>query len=79
MLNEEKAIQLAIKKLQESGFDFVEDSAKALYRNRKLSVGAQKKGWVVSCDLNVPQSMEPDMVFVHVSDPEGDIYIPPVM
>lgn len=79
MLNEEKAIKLAIKELQENGFDFIEGTAKALYRDRKLSVGAQKKGWVVSCDLNVPQFMEPNLVFVHVSDPEGDINIPPVM
>lgn len=79
MLDEKKAIQLAIEKLNEDNFEFKDSSAKALYRDRKLSVGAEKKGWVVSFDLNVPKTMEPNMVFVHVSDPEGEVYIPPVM
>ncbi len=79
MLNEEKAIQLAIAKLRNDGFDFIEESGKALYRERKLSIGAERKGWVVSFDLNAPETMEPNMVFVHVSDPEGELYIPPVI
>jgi hypothetical protein len=76
LLNEGKAIQLAIDKLNEEGFDFIAGSASAIYRDRKLSVGADKKGWVVCCDLETSKFMEPNMVFVHVSDPEGYIYTP---
>ncbi|CCN69731.1 hypothetical protein [Vibrio nigripulchritudo] len=79
MINENKATQLAIEKLRDEGFEFAQDSAKVLYRERKLSIGTEKKGWVVSFDLNVPETMEPSMVFVHVSDPDGKLYIPPVM
>ncbi|SHO58929.1 PAAR motif protein [Vibrio quintilis] len=47
LISEEKAIQLAVEKLYSEGIEYIEDTAKAIYRNRKLPVGAEKKGWVI--------------------------------
>ncbi len=79
MITEDNAKELAIIELEKQGFEFIKNSADAFYRDRKLSVGIEKKGWVVSFLLRVPETMEPNMVYVHVSDPDGKIYVPPVM
>ena len=79
MITEDKAKELAIIELERQGFEFIKKSADVFYRERKLSVGIEKKGWVVSFSLKGAETMDPNMVYVHVSDPDGKIYIPPVM
>lgn len=79
MLNEKKAVTLANRALTENGFDILENTLDVSYRQRGLSIGIEKKGWVVCYDLNVPSSFEPSLVFVHVSDPDGEVNIPDVL
>lgn len=80
MVTEIQAIELARNALIKEGVNILNDTGKALYRERKLAIGDEKKGWVVSFSLNTEGvQLDPDIVFVHVSDPDAKLYIPNIM
>lgn len=79
MINEKKAIELANLALRENDYRIRLKTLDVSYRERSLSIGEERKGWVICYELDVPQSFEPSIVFVHVSDPDGKVHIPDVL
>lgn len=72
------ALDFARNELSLRAIPYIENSLHANYSYESISIGS-KKGWLVSAKLKVPETFEPDMVFVEISDPEGLIYIPEVL
>nr|WP_146145555.1 hypothetical protein [Citrobacter freundii] len=72
------ALELALHELNRRMIPYVENSLHANYSDKSISIGS-KKGWLVSAKLKVPETFEPNMIFIEISDPEGFINIPEVL
>ncbi|CAI1873501.1 Uncharacterised protein [Serratia fonticola] len=73
------AVVLAANALNSKKIKYVSGSLDAVYMTKHRFSDGNRKGWVVSAKLNVPESFEPNMFFVEVSDPSGVVYIPPIL
>lgn len=72
------ALDFARNELNSRAIPYIENSLHANYSYKSISIGS-KKGWLISAKLKVPETFEPDMVFVEISDPEGLIHIPEIL
>ncbi|POD93106.1 hypothetical protein BV924_18045 [Pectobacterium odoriferum] len=72
------AILLAANALSSNNIKYMPGSLDAVYMTKHRFSDGHRKGWVVSARLNVPEGFEPNMVFVEVSDPSGEVYMPPI-
>lgn len=78
-IDKETALDLAQKALAGDKSHYLLDTLHAHYvEDRRFSDGS-RKGWVISVRMNVPEFFEPDLLFIEVSDPRGEVYIPGVL
>lgn len=73
------AMILATNALNNNGIEYIAGSLDPLYMTKYRFSDGNRKGWIVSAKLNVSESFEPNLVFVEVSDPDGMVYIPPIL
>ena len=78
-VTEERALMLARLAITQNKILIIEDSLNAVYRERKLGIGEQNRGWVVSAKLDEDEFWEPNLVFVSVSDPDEKVEILPII
>ena len=71
------ALDLARRELELREIPYIKNSLHANYSYKSISIGS-KQGWLISAKLKVPETFEPDMIFIEISDPEGFINIPDV-
>ncbi|GKX59605.1 hypothetical protein [Leminorella grimontii] len=78
-IDKETALDVAQKALADNASHYLLDTLHAHYvEDRRFSDGC-RKGWVISVRMNVPESFEPDLLFIEVSDPGGVVCIPGVL
>lgn len=77
-INMNMALDIAIQELRIKKIKYIKETFHANYSRESISIGSNK-GWLISVKLDVPETFEPDMIFIEVSDPEGIAYIPPVL
>ncbi|MBC8955024.1 hypothetical protein [Xenorhabdus sp. PB62.4] len=73
------AIELAINALNSNGIKYIPDTLDAVYMEKYRFSDGNKEGWLISAKLNVPESFEPNMVFIEISVPNGTVYIPAIL
>ncbi|WP_055075225.1 hypothetical protein [Pseudanabaena sp. 'Roaring Creek'] len=78
-VTEERALMLARLALTQNKILIIEDSLNAIYRERKLGIGEQNRGWVVCAKLDLDGHWDPNLVFVSVSDPDEEVEILPIL
>lgn len=77
--NEQDVINIAIDALNKDKTSFDIKSLYAIYSTRLNFRNNKKSGWSVSAKLNVPDSFEPNMVFVYVSEDDEEVYVPGIL
>lgn len=77
-INMSIALDIAIQELRAKKIKYIPDTFHASYNRLLISIGSNK-GWLISVELDVPDTFEPDMIFIEVSDPEGMVYIYPAL
>lgn len=76
----EMAIAIAEQELSKRGGRYIKSTIHANYRSKKFRLGAQKKGWVVSVELDIdPLILDGRDLFIYISDPDGLIHIPQIL
>ena len=78
-VTKERALVLARLALIQDKVLIIEDSLNATYRERKLGLGDQNRGWSVCAKLDLVGHWDPDLVFVSVSDPDEKVKIQPIL
>lgn len=78
-MTEAEAIEIALNALRKRRSKVVEESAHAYFRERKMPLGVNRSGWVISVRMAGWESFDPSMVFVYVYDPGDEVVIPMVM
>ncbi|UDN35160.1 hypothetical protein [Proteus sp. NMG38-2] len=77
--SEQDIINVAIDALNREKTSFDIRSLDAIYSTRLSFKNNKKSGWSVSAKLNVPESFEPNMVFVYVSEDDDEVYVPDIL
>ena len=72
------ALDLARREVELREIPYIKNSLHANCGYKSISIGS-KQGWLISAKLKVPETFEPDMIFIEISDPEGFINIPDVL
>lgn len=77
VIDKKQAVEVALRALKDADICIVNESVDGTYRERKLGVGDQNRGWVIFAKLALEGDWDPDSVTVYVSDPDGKVLIPP--
>ncbi len=57
------ALDLARRELELREIPYIKNSLHANYSYKSISIGS-KQGWLISAKLKVPETFEPDMIFI---------------
>lgn len=75
-MTETEAIEIALAALRKRGTSIGKGPVGATRDERHMEFGRNRKGWVVSLPLDVPESFEPNRIHVEVYEPDGAVNIP---
>ena len=74
-MNEQEAIELALVALGKSRSSFGAKPIRAFHRQRHMSRGKSRSGWVVTVALDVPEGFEPDSLHVEIYDDTSEVHV----
>ena len=78
VMTEQEAIQFATAALFKPGCHPGNRAIRA-WRSDPISVSNPRPGWVVALPLDVPEEFEPNVAFVEVFEPDGEVNIPAIL
>jgi len=77
LIEQEQAIAAALQALKEDGVPAIDGPINATYVERRLGIGEQDRGWVVSAQYTIEGWWEKGHAIVYVSDPDTKVQIRP--
>lgn len=76
-VSKELAVELALVALKEEGVPVIDGAINATYMDRRLGIGKQDCGWVVSAQYTIEGWWEKGHAIIYVSDPDAEVQIRP--
>lgn len=73
------AIQIARDTLARNKISYDTKTLDISYDTKLNFEHNKKSGWLISAKLNVPDSFEPNMIFITVAEDDEEVYIPDML